>query len=213
MAGRGWGKTRTGAEWLARKALTTPGSEWAVIARTTSDCRKTCIEGESGLLRALGLRRESREYNRNTGEIRLPGGTVIYAFSAEQPDAIRGPNLSGAWADEVATWRYEQTWTEALMFALRKGDQPQIAATTTPRRTKLLRDLIAREDGSVAVTRGSTFDNAANLSAAFIEGIKARYEGTRLGRQELHGELLADVPGALWTSAMIERARAVLLPG
>lgn len=210
MAGRGWGKTRTGAEWLARKALTSPQTEWAVIARTTADCRKTCLEGESGLLQALGLRRESPNYNRTTGEIHLNTGTVIYAFSADQPDAIRGPNLSGAWCDEIGTWRYEQTWTEALMFAVRKGKQPQIAATTTPRRTKLLRDLISREGDTVAVTRGSTFENAEHLSPAFIAGIKARYEGTRLGRQELYGELLEDVPGALWTAEMIDRARATL---
>jgi phage terminase large subunit-like protein len=181
-----------------------------VIGRTTEQCRETCIEGESGLLRALDLRITSREYNRTTGEIQVGDGSVIYAYSAENPESLRGPNLSGAWCDELAAWHYEQTWTEGLMPALRIGT-PRVLVTTTPRRTKLVRDLASRDDGSVVVTRGATFDNEANLSPQALIELRRRYEGTRIGRQELYGELLEDIPGALWSAATIESTRAVLV--
>jgi hypothetical protein len=205
MAGRGWGKTRTGAEWLARQAQSSPG-DYAVIARSSQDCRETCLEGQSGLLRALGLRFDSREYNRATGQIRLPNGSSIYAYSAERPERVRGPNLSGAWCDEMAVWRYPQTWTETLLPALRIG-RPQVVVTTTPRPIPLLREMIERDDGSVVVTRGATFDNEANLSSQALAELRRRYEGTRIGRQELMGELIDDVEGALWNRALIEPYR------
>lgn len=204
MSGRGWGKTRTGAEWLAREAQTHPGFNYAVVCRSSHDTRATAIEGPSGLLTALGLPRECKEYNRTTGEIWLPNGAVIRSYAAESPDRLRGPNLAGAWADELASWRYiQETWHEGLMYALRIGE-PKIVVTTTPRRTPLLRELLGRADGSVFVTRGSTFDNARNLSASALAELKRRYEGTRLGRQELEGELIEDVEGALWTRGMLE---------
>lgn len=203
MAGRGFGKTRAGAEWLARQALETSG-DWAVIARSNHDCRATCVEGPSGLLQALNLPRDCQEYNRVNGEIRLPNDSVIRMYAAESPDRLRGPNLSGAWADELATWRYpREAWHEGLMPALRIGN-PRIVVTTTPRRTPLIRELLSRKDGSVALTRGSTFDNAENLSKEALEEMRRRYEGTRLGRQELYGELIEDVEGALWTRDMLE---------
>jgi phage terminase large subunit-like protein len=205
MAGRGWGKTRTGAEWLAARALSTPG-DYAVIARSTQDLRETCLEGSSGLLQALGLSFDSPAYNRATGLIRLPNGSKIYSYSAESPERLRGPNLSGAWADELATWRHPEMWTEGLMPALRIGD-PQVMVTTTPRPIPLLRDLLSRDDGSVVVTRGRTWDNAANLSPQALAELRRRYEGTRIGRQELEGELIDDVQGALWNRAMIEPHR------
>jgi len=207
MAGRGWGKTRTGAEWLAHEARAHPGYHYGVVARSTQDCRETCIEGLSGLLKALDLRIDSPEYNRATGEIRLPNSAIIHAYSAEKPDRIRGPNLSGAWCDELCTWRYPQTWTEGLIPALRIGE-PRVVVTTTPRTTALIRELASREDGSVVLTRGSTFDNEANLSPEAITELRRRYEGTRLGRQELLGELIEDIEGALWNRSMLEhRAR------
>ncbi len=206
MAGRGWGKTRTGAEWLAHKARTIPG-DYAVLGRSTQDTRETCLEGQSGLLRALGLQIDSRAYNRATGQIRLPNGSVIYAYSAERPERVRGPNLSGAWADELAVWRYpDHLWTETLVPALRIG-RPQVVVTTTPRPIPLLRELISRDDGTVVVTRGSTFDNAANLSPQALAELRRRYDGTRIGRQELQGELIDDVEGALWSRALIEPHR------
>jgi phage terminase large subunit-like protein len=205
MAGRGWGKTRTGSEWLASRARFVPG-DYAVIARSSQDLRETCLEGQSGLLRALGLSFDSHEYNRATGQIRLPNGSNIYAYSAERPERVRGPNLSGAWCDEIAVWRYPQTWTETLVPALRIGD-PQVVVTTTPRAIPLLREMLEREDGSVVVTRGATFDNEANLSSAALAELRRRYEGTRIGRQELEGELIDDVVGALWSRALIEPQR------
>lgn len=215
MAGRGFGKTRTGAEWLARQATVNGGLHWAVVARSTQDCREVCVEGPSGLLKALGLTLDSPGYNRTTGEIRLPGGSVIHSYSAEKPDRMRGPNLAGAWCDEIGTWRYVEAWTEGLVPALRIGD-PRVVVTTTPRRTPLIKDLLSRDDGSVNLTRGSTFHNAANLSASALAELKRRYEGTRLGRQELYGEMVDDVEGALWTRDMLEsRARfeIELVPG
>jgi phage terminase large subunit-like protein len=205
MAGRGWGKTRTGAEWLAHRALSTPG-DYAVIGRSTQDTRETAIEGTSGLLRALGLDRNSRDYNKANGVIRLPNGSTIYAYSGESPSRVRGPNLSAAWLDELAHWRYPQAWTETIVPALRIGN-PQAVITTTPRPIRLLRELMGREDGSVVLTRGSTFENEANLSADALAELRRRYEGTRLGRQELRGELLDDFEGALWTRDAIETLR------
>jgi phage terminase large subunit-like protein len=210
VAGRGWGKTRTGAEWLAWRARTEAGATLGVIGRTTEQTRETCIEGESGLLRALGLSVTSKQYNRTTGEIRLRNGAVIYAYSAENPESLRGPNLTGAWCDELGAWNYEATWTEGLIPALRIA-KPRVLVTTTPRRTPLLKDLLNRDDGSVVVTRGATFDNAANLSEAALAELRRRYDGTRLGRQELYGELLEDMPGALWSAENIERTRCELV--
>ena len=211
MAGRGWGKTRTGAEWLADQALNNPGRHYAVVGRTQQDTRETCLEGPSGLLKALDLRVDSQAYNRTTGQITLPSnGTVIFAYSSEKPERMRGPNLSGAWCDELSSWRYEQSWTEGLLPALRIG-RPRVVVTTTPRRTRLIRDLAAREDGSVTITRGATFDNQANLSPEALIELRRRYEGTRLGRQELYGELLEDVAGALWNPQVIENTRATLI--
>jgi phage terminase large subunit-like protein len=206
MAGRGWGKTRTGAEWLANEAQTHPDSAYAVVARTTQDCREVCLEGRSGLLRALGLTIDSREYNRTTGEIRLLNGTVIYAYSAERPDRMRGPNLNGAWCDELATWARREAWTEGLMPTLRIG-RPHVVVTTTPRMVLLVRELASRDDGSVHLTRGTTFDNAANLSPEALDELRRRYEGSRLGRQELYGELLEDIEGALWQRQWIDVPR------
>lgn len=216
MAGRGWGKTRTGAEWLAREAQQHPSAHYAVIGRTTQECREVCLEGVSGLLRALDLRLDSPAYNRTTGEIRLKNGAVIHAYSAEKPESIRGANLSGAWVDEIATWRYIQVWTEGLLPALRIG-RPRIAATTTPRRTTLVRDLVGRTDGSVVVVRGTTFDNEANLSPEALMELRRRYEGTRLGRQELMGELLGELEGAVfdefrWDKHTIEGTRTLDSP-
>jgi phage terminase large subunit-like protein len=205
-AGRGWGKTWLGARWLAEQATSTPG-DYGVVGRSEQDTRDTCIEGRSGLLAALGLHLGSPEYRRGTQQIRLPNGSVIYAYSAESPERTRGPNLSGVWCDELAAWRFlAQMWDETLIPAVRIGD-PQIVVTTTPRPVPLLRELVSRDDGTVVVTRGSTFDNAANLSAGALAELRRRYDGTRIGRQELLGELLDDVDGALWNRELIEPHR------
>jgi len=205
LSGRGWGKTFTGAGWIIEKAMSQPGIECAVVAPTFTDVRRTCVEGPSGIIKSLPSG-ALEQYNRNNGQITLTNGSKIHMVSADAGERARGLNLSYAWLDEFAAWRYEETWTAGLAPALRIGN-PQTIITTTPRPTKLLREFMSRTDGSVVVTRGSTFDNAANLSQAALEELKSRYEGTRLGRQELYGELLLDTPGALWRLSDIDETR------
>jgi len=208
MSGRGFGKTWTGASWIYEQASTYPGSEWAVVAPTFSDTRRICLEGSAGLLRAMH-REELENYRRNDLEITLTNGSRIYGFSADRPDRVRGSNLWGAWLDELGSWRYDATFHEGLMPALRKGERPRIVITTTPRGTTLLRELAGRDDGSVHITQGSTLENEANLSDVALTELYRRYGGTRLGRQELEGELIADVEGALWKRAWLEQGRLV----
>ena len=199
LAGRGWGKTRTGAEDLAWYGLTHPNSRLAVVAPTYSDARDTCVEGESGLLSIIPHECLTA-WNRSLGEIALWNGCRIKLFSAEEPDRLRGPQHHRAWCDELAAWAYPETWDQ-LLFGLRLGDSPRVVATTTPKPTPLVRELA--RDPSTIVTRGATRDNAANLAPAALAKLYSRYEGTRLGRQELEGEILEDVEGALWRRDMI----------
>jgi phage terminase large subunit-like protein len=207
LAGRGFGKTRAGAEWIVDRALTHVGS-YAIAAPTFGDGRDICVEGESGVHAVLARRfRDAgwdRQWNRSLGEIRLPNGSRIKVGSADEPDRFRGWNFAGAWCDELAAWRQPDTFTQ-IRFALRVGTDPRMVVTTTPRPTKIVRDLIDRD--STIVTRGSTFDNAANLAPAALAELRAQYEGTRIGRQELYAELLTDTPGALWTAELLDRDR------
>lgn len=205
LAGRGFGKSRTGAEWISHKAKSIPLSNWAAVAPTRDDLKATVFEGDSGILHALDMRRGDENYNKTDLVVRLPNGSMIRGLSAERPERTRGPNLTGAWLDELAVWRYPQTWDD-LLPALRRGDA-QIVVTTTPRPTPLIKEWVKRNDGSVEITRGSMFDNASNLSKAALAELQMRWEGTRLARQELYGELLEDDPGALWTRDIIESTR------
>jgi phage terminase large subunit-like protein len=211
LAGRGAGKTRTAAEWLAWEAIDNPGTRWAIVAPTYGDARDVCAEGESGIIGILKRYGTLDMYNRSMGEIVLTNGSKIKLFSADEPDRFRGSQHDGAWCDELAAYRYEDAWHQ-LQFTLRLGEKPRLVATTTPRPTSLIRQLVAREDGSVAVTRGSTFDNAANLAPSALVELQARYNGTRLGRQELYGEILEDQEGALWTRGLIDRNRLTTAP-
>jgi phage terminase large subunit-like protein len=164
------------------------------------------VEGPSGIL-ATAPNWCRPDYEPNKRRITWPNGATALLFSAEEPERLRGPNLDALFCDELAAWQNaEQTWNMAQM-CLRIGRRPRTVITTTPRPLKLLKTLIARDGQGVVVTRGSTYDNAANLAPGFLEEIRARYEGTRLGRQELNAEILEDVPGALWTREMVERAR------
>ena len=206
MAGRGAGKTRTAAEWLAWEAIRQPATRWAIIAPTFSDARDTCAEGESGVVSILNRYHMLANYNRSIGEILLTNGSRIKLFSADQPERFRGPQHHGAWCDELGAYRYEEAWDQ-LQFGLRLGKKPRVVVTTTPRPTPLIRLLANRKDGSVTITRGTTFDNAANLAPSALMELQARYNGTRLGRQELYGEILDDVEGALWTRGIIDRNR------
>lgn len=203
LAGRGWGKTRTGAEDAAWYGQTHAGARIAIVAPTYADGRDTCIEGESGL-RGVIPPASVEAWHRSMGEFVLTNGTRYKLFAAEEPERLRGPQHHRAWCDELAAWRHAETWDQ-LLFGLRLGSDPRVVITTTPRPNPLVRALV-RRPGTV-ITRGSTFDNAANLAAAALAQLRDRYEGTRLGRQELEAELLTDVPGALWTQAMIDAAR------
>lgn len=209
LAGRGAGKTRTAAEWLAYQASSNPRTRWAIAAPTYGDVRDTCAEGESGIVRVLQEYGTLKDYNRSIGEIFLTNGSRIKLFSGEEPDRFRGPQFHGGWFDELAAFKYPDAWDQ-YQFGLRLGEFPQTIVTTTPRPTKLIKDLITRD--GVQVQRGSTFDNAKNLAASALAELKLRYENTRLGRQELYGEILDNVEGALWTREMIETARVDSAP-
>ena len=209
LSGRGWGKTRTGAEWLVNEAMIHPRTRWAVIARTFADARDTCAEGESGLLNVLNRYQALKNWNRSMGEILLTNGSKIKLFSAEEPDRLRGPQHHGAWCDELAAWSIPDAWDQ-LQFGLRLGDNPRTVVTTTPRPIPLLKSILNRD--TTFITRGSTFENADNLAPSALAELQARYAGTRTGRQELLGELLEDVEGALWTRDMIEASRITTAP-
>lgn len=223
LAGRGWGKTRTGAEILVDWVLSNPTApdgaptEWAIIGETFGDTRVMCVEGPSGILRVLQKRGLTNLvdfiYNKSSWQIGFKDGQKIHMFGADNPDAGRGFNLSGVWADEIAKWRYSyESWYEGIAPALRIGKHPRAIITTTPKPIKILRDWMGRTDGSVYITRGSTFDNSTNLSAAALVELQARYAGTRTGRQELYGELLDDVEGALWHRKLIDETRVTEAP-
>ena len=203
LAGRGWGKTRTGAEDVAWYGQRYPGSRIAVVAPTYADARDTCIEGDSGL-RSVLPNGVIEAWNRSLGELTLVNGTRYKLFGAEEPERLRGPQHHRAWADELAAWRRSETWDQ-LMFGLRLGTDPRVVVTTTPKPNALVRAISGRDD--CHITRGSTFENESNLAASALEDYRRRYEGTRLGRQEIYAELLDDVPGAMWTRAMIDNAR------
>jgi phage terminase large subunit-like protein len=204
--GRGVGKTRTGAEDIAWWGGMNSDSRIAIIAPTTGDARDTCVEGVSGLMSVLPPICV-KSWNRSLGELGLFNGTKIKCFSAEEPDRLRGPQHHRAWCDELAAWRYEEAWDQ-LMFGLRLGQFPRVIITTTPRPTKLVRQLIA--DPLTIMTREGTFANEANLSRTALDKLKERYSGTRLGRQELEAEVLDDVAGALWTRDKIDANRRKL---
>lgn len=210
LAGRGSGKTRSGAEEMAFQAMMS-SQRIAVIGPTSGDVRKTCFEGESGLLSVIP-KRLVESYNRTSLELRLrpymPGveGSYFVGYSAEEPERLRGPQHHRAWCDELAAWRYlEETW-DMMMFGLRLGENPNIVVTTTPKPVGLLRELLREHD--TLVSRASMYDNADHLPKKILDKLRKKYEGTRLGRQELHAEILDDNPFALWNQAeMIDAHR------
>ncbi len=203
LAGRGFGKTRAGAEWV-RAQVNAGRRRIALIGPTVADVRDVMVEGESGLLNIIPPELRP-SYQPSRRRIVWPGGAMAFLYSAEQPERLRGPQHDAAWADELAAWsKGQETWDQ-LQFGLRLGDDPRAVVTTTPKPLPLVRNLFA--DPSCAVTRGSTYDNAANVPEAFLARIVARYERTRLGRQELHAELLDEIPGALWPYEILLGAR------
>jgi phage terminase large subunit-like protein len=211
MGGRGAGKTRAGAEWV--RALATgnadfagpPARRIALVGETLADAREVMIEGESGLLR-LHRRDERPVWEPSRRRVFWPAtGTEAFAFSADDPEQLRGPQFDAAWCDELGKWRRAEDAFDMLQFGLRLGAEPRQLITTTPRPLPLLKKILA--DPLTAVSRAKTADNARNLGPTFLERIEARYGGTRLGRQELDGELLEDLPGALFPRARLEAAR------
>jgi len=206
LAGRGFGKTRTGAEWIRARAETGQAGRMALVGETAADVRDVMVEGESGLLATAPPWNRPR-YEPSKRRLTWPNGAVATCFSADDPDQLRGPQFDAAWADEIAKWRYEAAW-DNLMMGLRLGADPRCVASTTPRPRAWLTRLL--QDPMTAVTRGATAENADNLAPGYLEQILARYAGTRIGRQEIDGEYLTEIPGALWTRALVEAARVPL---
>lgn len=205
LTGRGWGKSRTGAEWVRAQVSSGAAGRIALVAPTAADARDVMVEGESGIL-SLGPEAERPKYEPSKRRLTWPNGALATLYSADEPERLRGPQHDAAWCDELAAWRYMQDAWDMLMFGLRLGDNPRVVVTTTPKPKTLLKTLLA--DEHTVTTRGSTYDNLPNLAPQFAEQILKRYKGTRLGRQELAGELLEDVEGALWHRAIIDGARA-----
>ncbi len=211
LAGRGFGKTRAGAEWLSDQARRSPGGRFTLVGATRDDVRRVMVEGPSGLL-AVARDGEKVEWHRTRGEVRFASGATAYVYSAEAAEGLRGPEHQAAWCDEVGKWgkRGVAAW-DNLMLGLRLGSSPRVLVTTTPKPTPLVRAIIKQADRAAALVRGRTRDNP-HLPPAFVEAMLEAYAGTRLGRQELDGELLEDVDGALWTRGLVERVRCAEVP-
>jgi len=220
QSGRGWGKTRTGAQWV-RQQVRSGLRRGALVGPTGADVRDVMVEGPSGIVEVCMHDPEAERpiYEPGRRRVRWPNGATCMLYSAEEPRRLRGPQHEFAWGDEPAAWQYPET-LDQLMFGLRLGHKPQVVLTTTPKPTPMMRDLNKRavldadvRSGKVAgkidvvMTVGSTFDNLSNLAATFISQVVRKYEGTTLGQQELYARLIEDVEGALWNSLLIETTR------
>ena len=228
LGGRGTGKTKSGAEWIVERCLKFPytasghPANRLVMAYNVSDALTTCIEGESGILSILRRKKmvEDKDYSYTKAPkpkiVFLETGCVIHFTGANKPDVVRGLNLADAWLDEIVKWPDpEQIWKEGIHHALRSdvpGDKPRVFVTTTPKPIEILKKWTKRKDGFVSLSRGSTFDNLANLNAEFIREIRLEYEGTLIGRQEIYGELLDDMEGPLFSLATINDNRVEEVP-
>lgn len=205
LGGRGAGKTRAGAEWIAGEAALGRMRRIGLIGATLRDARAVMVEGESGLLAVA----DGVSFEPSNGRVIWPGGAVATLLSAEEPDSFRGHQFDGIWGDELCKWRDPQAALDMALMALRLGAQPRMLLTTTPRNIAALKSLLAAQD--VAVTRARTADNH-DLPAAFQAAMRARYGASSLGRQELDGELIEDVAGALWQRGWIDGARVTVAP-
>lgn len=205
-AGRGFGKTRTGAETIRIWKNDYPILH--LVGATAADVRDIMIEGKGGLLDCSPYW-DKPHYEPSKRKVTWDNGSKGLLFSADEPDRLRGPQCYKAWADELAAWRYPEAWDQ-LQLGLRLGDNPQCVVTTTPRPTKIIRELIS--DPTTHVTSGSSYENRDNLAPSFFDNIIKKYEGTRLGRQELNAEILEDVEGALWTMRLLDENRVSKVP-
>jgi phage terminase large subunit-like protein len=207
-AGRGFGKTRAGAEWVSAMARGMPEARIALVGATIEDVRRVMIEGESGILR-VAHQGESFDWRRDAGELRFASGAIAYVYSAEAPEKLRGPEHAVAWCDELAKWRNGDVTWDNLMMTMRISERPRVLVTTTPRPTALMRRVMTLE--GVVETLGRTRDNE-HLPASFVAAMHAMYGASVLGRQELDGELIEDLTGALWSRAGLEACRVRLGP-
>lgn len=209
LAGRGYGKTRVLVEWAKDQARKMPGSRGAIVAATAADARDVLAEGPAGFI-ATSPPDDVPRYEPSKRRITWANGSQATLYSADEPNRLRGPQHHWAICDEFAAWNYPQDSFDMLMFGLRLGQDPRVVIATTPRPTKEVKALL--QQPGLVVTRGTTYENLDNLAPAFREQIIARYEGTRLGRQELNAELLEDILGALWTQALLEDNRVSAAP-
>ncbi len=212
MAGRGFGKTRAGAEWVRGVAERDGKARIALVAATLGEARSVMVEGESGLL-AIAPWWCRPSFAPALRKLTWPTGAVATLHGAAEPESLRGPQFSHGWADEIAKWPGGEGAWDNLTMGMRLGERPQLVATTTPRPVPLVRRLLARSGRDLVVTRGRTADNEANLAEGFVAAMLSDYGGTRLGRQELDGEMIEEAEGALWSRALIERCRVRHVPG
>jgi phage terminase large subunit-like protein len=215
IGGRGAGKTRAGAEWvretvLAGVARNGDAERIALVGETIADVRDVMVNGPSGLLGLDWGKGARPRWIGTKRSLELPNGAVALAFSSEDPESLRGPQFTAAWCDELAKWRYPEATWDMLQFGLRLGQRPRQVVTTTPRPIPLLKRIMA--DPHTTMTKARTADNAANLAAPFLTQVVARYQGTRLGRQELDAEFLEERSDALWKRGDIEACRVVAAP-
>ena len=208
-AGRGFGKTRAGSEWV-REQVNAGRQRIALIGETYKDLVEVMVYGDSGIASVFPDHQKPKIVTNPNVQITFHTGAVALGYNGTQPDQLRGPQFDAAWCDELAKWKKARETWDMLQFGLRLGERPQVLVTTTPRPIPTLREIKARK--TTVVTTGSTFDNEANLASSFIEEIRDRYEGTRLGRQELFAEDLDDLPGALWTRVMFDDHRVKAAP-
>lgn len=204
MAGRGFGKTRAGAEWVEKIERSRPGVRIALAGATIDEARRVMVEGVSGVLGVAARRKSRVKSEPSIGRLRWPNGSEAQLFSGDNPDGLRGPEHDFAWADELAKWRDAESAWMNLQMGLRRGRRPRALVTTTPRAIDLLKRI--RDEKWTVTTSGRTDENV-NLDDKFVEVMIATYGGTRIGRQELDGELLEEIEGALWPRELIERAR------
>jgi phage terminase large subunit-like protein len=209
LAGRGFGKTRMGSEWVRELAHKYPGCRIALVAETAADARDVMIKGDSGLLSVDPTLTED-SWSPTNRCLTWPNGSKAFTYNGTTPDQLRGPQHHFAWVDELAKFEYMQEAWDQTQFGLRLGEHPRCLVTTTPRPLPLIKKLVA--DPDTVVTRGSTLDNKDNLAKNALKQLYERYSGTRLGRQELEGEILGDIPGALWNRSSIDDNRVKEAP-
>lgn len=210
LAGRGFGKTRLGAEWV-REQVERGARRIALVAETQKDLEEVMIEGDSGLLSVFPPDAKP-DYRKKPVRLTFKTGAIALGYNATEPNQLRGPQFDAAWCDELAKWRYARETWDQLQFGLRLGDHPKQVVTTTPRPIELVKAIVGNKEGRVHLTRGQTSENKANLASAFLKKIENRYSGTRLGRQELLAEILSDDPYAMWKRLVIDRNRVGSCP-